>query len=221
VHHRWIEYRVLTEFLTSTALLMSVGASPRLPARIQKDHREFSSWIAWYVQAVIRSAGIFRITLDEKTRNASRELLLKYLEEQALAYHEPRSCQNHWIAMRIKRLGTALFAVAVTGCLLQLTNRGEELLGKTAVHVASLIMITCTIWGAALTGFAAQADFSKLALTSTIAREKLLELVRKLDAAGTSGEELREAARNAVDVFLQEHEDWYLFYSLREPDKPT
>src|SRR5258705_12915435 len=101
---------------------MSVGAPPRLPSRLQRDHREFSSWITWYVKAVIRSAGVFRITLDAETRNRSREILLRYLEEQATAYHEPRSRENYWIAARIKRMGTVLFGVAGGGCLLPVTD---------------------------------------------------------------------------------------------------
>src|SRR5207244_2196842 len=51
VHHRWIEYRVLPGFLTYSALLMSVGASPKLRSHKQQEHDEFSSWVTWYVKA--------------------------------------------------------------------------------------------------------------------------------------------------------------------------
>ena len=78
-----------------------------------------------------------------------------------------------------------------------------------------------TIWGAALAAFAYQAEFSKLSQTSSIIVQQLLRLHREVNGTPNSGEHLRQAATETAEVFMQEHEDWYLFYSLRELEKPS
>jgi hypothetical protein len=227
VHVRWIEYRMLAELFYSTALVMGIGASPRLATRIQKDHGNFSSWVKWYVDAMVREAGLFPIRLDPAYLAEFRSVLAERLKEQAKGYHEPRWRESDLIAARIRLVGSWLFKITLVSCLVELRNLWPGLNAgawfeplKPYVEQLPLVAVLCTIWGAALAVFAYQADFSKLAQVSGMLHGQLMQLCEDTERS-MSGAELRECARRTAEVMMQEHEDWYLFYSLRELEHPN
>ena len=223
VHPRWIEYRVLAELLYSRALLMGIGASPRLPSGIQAGYGEFSGWVKWYVDAMVRDAGLFPLTLDKGYLATYRKLLMTRQRDQARGYHARSHRDNEFIAGRIGHIGVVLFGIAIASCLFELTKfagMGDSLRFETWKTSVTSLAVLATIWGAALAVFAFQAEFSKLAQVSGILKGQLERLMSDADMI-ESGAELRTCASNTAEVMMQEHEDWYLFYSLKELERPV
>jgi len=225
-HQRWIEYRMLAELLYSSASLVVVGATPRLQAQLQHDHSEFSGWVKWYLDALVRNLGLSPIGLSMEQRKAYREMLVAKIDGQ-LAYHGPRFRRNAEIARRIRMVNTVMFIVLALSCLLQLTVLAGWFPCALPDSLKALLVfftsasILCTIASASLAGFAAQAEFAKLAQISRIMEGQLTRLRQGANASSPTGENLRRRGSEIVDMLLKEHEDWYLFYSLRDPDAPT
>jgi len=218
VHARWIEYRILAELLYLSAMLMSIGASPRLPSQLQREHGEFSGWVNWYVDALVREAGLFPAVLDCEYLATYRLLLMNRQKDQAFGYHGWRHLECKFIAARIGWIGTILFMVAIVSCVIQLAALFLPLAWYMD-QFASLAVLS-TIWGAALGAFAYQAEFAKMAQVSGIVQRQLERLSSEANTSA-SGEALRACAGKTAEVMMEEHEDWYLFYSLRELDKPN
>jgi len=218
-----MEYRILAELLCSCAMLMAVEASPRLQATFQRGHRGFSGWVKWYVDALVRSFGVLRVQLDQRQRDVYRRQIMDRLDRQIRAYHVPRLQENSLIAARIKQIGKYLFIVVILGCLAGLLAGFPGLDRASWWNRAANWISTAAAFydlGGAPAVFAYQTEFSKLAQISGIFEQQLRALLSKTNASSSSGENLRNLTTEAAELLMQEDEDWYPFYPLRELEKP-
>lgn len=222
-HRRWMHYRTLAELLRTCALTAVTGEPARLAVTRRAGQANTSSWVVCFAAAIVRSFGLTAIRPDDNYNEGCRQLLLARMEDQR-KYHLQRYETSNSIAAAFRLVGLGLFVLSISGCLLQiltLTNLGSRFgITQPVTTMVNTVAVYAGLVAAAIAGFVTQAEFAKLAQSSAMIIPRLEALSLRLRRDRVSGPLLRLVAREASETLLEEHEDWHLFYSLREIEYP-
>jgi hypothetical protein len=223
VHAKWLQYRMLSEFLRCAGLASAIGGLPLPHARFREKDEVSHTWVSFYFQAVVRGMGLLTGVFDADALADFRLLLIDRLGGQ-IDFHRGRQKLYHRIDRNIRAGGIFVFVVSLAGALLQIAmvlwKIEQRIPYEIPRHLANLSQVF-PIFGGALAAFVSQESFGRLShLSGTIAR-RLGIILRKVENAPLMNRaELREATERAIDEMMAEHEEWFTLYSLRDIELP-
>ncbi len=216
VLERWLAARFLAERIRSLAFLAELNDTEGVPTSAlpsQSHAAPSDEWrdrvvqeLAWAVPRPYDDPGMLR-------RAISARLVEEWVQPQ-ISYHQ---ATGRYVARRSRELrwvAVALFSLSVCAALAH----------AVGLHVTQhldpvFIAIAAPTVAAAISGYAAQRDFPRLALTSQRMVQNLSDAVADIRKASTL-DQLRSVAER-VDVILQgESIDWYSTARLRAPEVP-
>ncbi len=218
-HRRWLDYRILAEYLRQLAHLVPLaGSSPRVrvpPHRSSGDPG--NSWMAWHTRAVAREMGIVAARFDGPFLASARTEMRKEWVDAQAAYHR----ENAKRSLRMERVlhwsGLVLFALAFVTVAAAIFREIELLTAFEAMFPAL---------GSAIAGIRGQAELERLARRSEGVAEWLEDASAKLALAsphpGTSASRgLRATAESAAAAMLDEVLDWRVVLEIRPLELPV
>jgi hypothetical protein len=213
---RWLASRYLAERLRSLAFLAELSATDALQTRSTDAQIELTASDEWRERAVSELAlRMPRPVIDPSVlfRTASTRLVDEWFRPQ-ISYHTQLKVSAERRSRQLKCIAIALFALSVTAALAHLAD----------VHItrhsdAVFLALSAPTVAAALSGYSAQRDYPRLAMTSQRMVHSLTVAIADIENA-TSVDELRDVA-GRVDIVLQgESLDWYAAARLRAPEVP-
>jgi hypothetical protein len=214
-HERWIESRLLAERIRAACLLAACGVEPSA-ADMSPD-----------AAAAQPAHGAPLLAFEEIRRRlpplpgvtaATCDLVRRYIRWHGLRhqvrYHERAAARAGRIGRRLERAGVAAFALAIVVALAHLAlvaagHHGESLAGPALTFGAIVLPAA----GAALGGFRAHREYSRLARRSRSMALGLRRLKRRF-AAASSPHEVLALVRDTERAMLSETHDWL---ALMEP----
>ena len=213
---RWLAARFLAERLRSLAFLAELSVADTLQPRSTDAEAEATASDEWRERAVSELAlRIPRPAIDPSVlfRTASARLVDEWLRPQ-IAYHtdlsegaERRSRQLKWIAI-------VLFGLSVLAAVAHLFD-----LHITRHSDAVFLALAAPTVAAALSGYSAQRDYPRMAMTSRRMVQSLSVAIADIEKAPTV-DELRDVARRVDIVLRGESLDWYAAARLRTSEVP-
>lgn len=202
-HERWIDYRLLAEYLRQIRFLAPLGrlAPYSSPPSGRTDGDPKGSWMYWLAQAVAREAGSVGARLDRAYLDGCRAQLLHHIEDQR-DYHTRNMRMLHTLDRRLQHIGLSLFALTLLACLAHLFAHSPWLTLLSAVLPAL---------GAALAGIRSHGEFEIGIKRSRAAADGLDRLSRELrDLEDASSTALGGIAESAADLMIEETLGWRL-----------
>jgi hypothetical protein len=216
---KWIEYRTLSEMLRNSSLMCAIGGSLGFRARIRGTDHFSSRWAEWYTAAVVRSQGVLPAVIDRHYLEGYWRLLRNRVSAQG-AYHHNRFTEFKRVNVLLGRLSVLFFLVAITAAVIELSASLGAGLPESLRDTLSYSW-TASIVSAALAAFSNFAGFDRLAIVSRAVAQELSNVNSELENLDHLSQGLLlEKARRATEIMMAEHEDWYLYYSLRDIDRP-
>jgi hypothetical protein len=208
-HEKWIECRFLTERIRSVALLAACGieASAIEPPPYAGTAQSRSDWALMAFNEIWnRLPPLPRLT-DERCDVTRRYIRWHGIRDQ-IRYHERAATRAGRISRALERGGAAAFSLAILGAVihLSLTSVGH---GDGTVAEAVLIFgaVVLPAVGAALGGFRAHREYSRLSKRSRSMAHGLRRLKRRF--VGVSDpDQLAALLRETERVILSETQDW-------------
>lgn len=218
-HRRWLDYRILAEYLRQIGYLAPLGSiSPRVrtpPHRSSGDPG--NSWMAWQARAITRELGVTSARFDGPFLEAARTTICRdWLDSQA-AYHRETARRSQRMEHLLHWAGLALFALAFVTTVGAIYRELEVFTAVEAIFPA---------FGSALAAIRGQAELERLARRSEGIAEWLEEMIEKLELynphPGTSASHaLRVTAESAANVMLDEVLDWRVVLEIRPLELPV
>ncbi len=201
-HERWIDYRLLAEYLRQIRFLGPLGRNPLLsspPARQRSDDLR-GTWAYWYARAVAREAGLPSGRLDAAALAAHAADLQAFVGGQ-LSYHERTARILGAVNRRLWRAGLALFGGTFAACAAHL-----------AVHSPWLTLVSAVLpaFGAAFAGIRGQGEFEVIVRRSEAAAAGLERIARELHhpRAKASSRAQTAVAEAASTLMIEETLSW-------------
>jgi hypothetical protein len=223
VHPRWLQYRMLSEFLRSAALASAIGGLALPQTRFHDSDTVSHTWISFYFQAAVRSMGLLNASFDDKYLENFKELLIARLNGQ-IDFHRKRGALYRKIDQNIRRCGYFIFGVSFVGAGVQIVTGfmppGGEPIWRILLHHLANLSLLLPVFGAALAAFVSQESFGRLAHLSATITRRLQNILRQVVHAPLKSEVLREMTSVAIDEMMGEHEEWFVLYSLRDIELP-
>ena len=217
-HQRWLEYRILAEYLRQLRYLSVLSASAphvRLPPH-RSPGDPASSWMAWHVRAVGRKLGIVSAHFDREFLDSARRLIgERWIDAQA-EYHAQSATKYRRMERVLHVSGLCMFggAFLLVGAALV---EERVWLGATEAILPAL--------GSALAAIRGQAELERLSKRSAgisvwlsgLGRD--LELLSAHGGAGLSAG-LARTAESAASGMLDEVLDWRVMLEARPLELP-
>lgn len=220
VHRRWLQYRMLSEYLRNAALGLAIAA-PAWQSSNYHDLADFQpNWVAFYTKACVRTFGLGNARFDGAYLSDYRALLLNRVLGQ-YSYHRRRRDICTILNRHVRHLVFATFLITSFGAILHIVHALfpaliDRYISDDMVRNAVNVSLEFTVLSAAIAALAAQESFAKLAQASANTAIHLNQLAQDVEKAPLTGVAIREQAERAREELRREHEDWYLLYSLRE-----
>ncbi|MEO9255042.1 MAG: hypothetical protein ABI305_05850 [Tepidiformaceae bacterium] len=218
-HRRWLDYRILAEYLRQIGYLAPLGSiSPHVrtpPHRSSGDPG--NSWMAWQARAITRELGLTSACFDITFLEAAQTAMCRaWLDSQA-SYHRETARRSQRMEHLLHWAGLALFAVAFVTTAGAIYRELEVFTAVEAIFPA---------FGSALAAIRGQAELERLARRSEGIAEWLEEMSEKLALfnphPGTSASHaLRVTAESAANVMLDEVLDWRVVLEIRPLELPA
>jgi hypothetical protein len=212
---RWLAARFLAERLRSLAFLAELSVDDSLQVTTSDSNHATPS-DEWRERAMSElSIRTPRPELDMRVlfRTVRSRLSEEWLRPQ-VRYHASVSAQAWRRHRSFKWFAVGLFSLSVAAAIWHLAEPG------TPDHAhAVFVALVAPIIGAALSGYSAQRDYTRVALRS----EGMIRTLNSAidDVRGTSTlDDLRGVARRTDIVMQGESVDWYFAARLREPEVP-
>ncbi|NMG45131.1 hypothetical protein GPA22_15520 [Aromatoleum toluvorans] len=211
-HQRWMEFRLLAEQLRHMRFLLPLGLTTPALA-VPGHHRDGDprdGWGNWYLNAVIREAGLLPIRIDRGLLAAyARYLACHELPAQA-AYHRGNARRCARIARRTEFAAGGLFGLTLAACAAHLLIHGE--IGRWLTLAAAAL----PAFSAACSGILNQGEFQRIASRSAAMHERLSEFCSRLrSSSACSLQRLASAAEEAAETMSGELLDWRVIFMKR------
>jgi hypothetical protein len=238
-HERWIDYRLLAEYLRQLFLLIPLGpgelSSPHLPKYMSSGDPK-NTWMYWHYLALRREIGL----TSGEFRKSYLESVRAFLNSKEgikgqVHYHETNEARLEKLDGRFATVGLAMFAVAFVLALVALCSRMDEGMIKLfskLTHldqpcVELLIGLCATAlpaFGAALAGIRSQGEFERVKKRSKAMLQTLRRICTQLDEC-TNHQELSFAvlsviAADAGQLMVDELLDWRIVFKDRPLPEP-
>ncbi|HBL15870.1 MAG TPA: hypothetical protein DD417_03665 [Elusimicrobia bacterium] len=208
-HERWLDYRLLAEYLRQASMLAPLGRleiiSPPPSSDGAGDPR--GTWMYWLARAAVREAGIQTRRIDAAFLDGYKASLRSHLAEQR-DYHERNARLLHSFGRTLAAAGAALFAATLVACGAHLFLHSPWLTWVAAVFPA---------FGAAFAGIRSHAELELLVKRSEAAAAGIERLVRELDRPDllASSRVLGAVALDAAGLMIHENLGWRLVSEAR------
>lgn len=210
-HRRWLDYRQLAEQLRPMRSLKLLAL-----ARPQGCGKGPRRWTDWYAAAMWRGLGAPSGRIPPAGLDEFSTALLEEEVAPQIAYHRGAAATGHKLEHRLHRIGTALFAATVVGCIVLIA--GFALFPYwTKEHGNIFVFLSAGLpaLGTAIFGIRVQGDFGGTATRSEATAAKLdaiaTEIVKAADLPRAAS--LFESASAAMVADL---EDWRLEHQKHE-----
>lgn len=226
-HDRWLAARYLAERLRSGVFLAAVGggndlrtADRRMPSArsdppdtVQPDpNRE---WVERAFREIYWRAR--RSPVAESEVPALRELLTEAWIDNQVAYHDGVCEQLSRRQRRLTWLAVTLFSVSALVALLHSMNVFQSASGPDVWGYCSVVIPAV---GAAISGYSAQREYSRLAERSRLMASRLKGLKGQVEHPGRLSSLQRTAASTEL-VMRAETADWYEVVRLHDFEVPS
>ena len=231
-HDRWLEYRLLAEFIRQLRVTIPWGGGVPFPARaphLVSYGDPSQSWMYWHMRAIARATGVPSATIDSAYIDQCIDHLESLVREQRI-FHE----QTYLRAERISHL-----LHSFTACLLVFT------VGSIVIHLVLHFAVGGTIsWaegvltfisaglpalGAALAGISNQGEFARIMKRSEAMADGLARLSDEIARVSLNSNGEKPAARlrkmsplavRTTDLMVGELLDWQVIFLDRPPVLP-
>lgn len=208
-HERWIEHRFMAERLRSAAILAACGveASAIEPPPFAGKAQARDDWALMAFNEVWnRLPPLPGLAADRC--DAVRRFVRWHSIRDQIRYHERAARRSGRISHALERAGTAAFALAILGAglhlALTLVGHGRAAAAEGALTFAAIVLPAV---GAALGGFRAHREYSRLSRRSRSMALGLRRLKRRFVAA-SDPDHLAALVRETERVMLSETQDW-------------
>lgn len=213
-HDRWIDNRSLAELLRQLEFLWPLGRSvpaARFGGETQGEATRFS-WIAWYVRAVGRQAGLFPGTMTPERLATIRQVLIDRFIRHQCEYHDQTARRLDLVHERLHVLGLALFAGAALSTIIHLAVPSLTETGEALTAIGAIWLPAC---GAAVHGFMSHGDFWNLSRRSERMCANLTGLVDTAGGTPAEVEALGAVAEQTAEIMSEELLYWRVFTRLK------
>jgi hypothetical protein len=225
-HRRWLEYRLLGEWLRHMRILAFVGAGgpiTRPTANIASD----SEWVLWYARAIRRALPLCNRRVDAQFLDGIRSRLLRSEIEGQIRYNRDNEEKMATVETSLHVVGGLLFfATFVLGWVFVAIYFSSPGFFATATgqrfleHLTFFAALLPTI-GAALNAIRVQADFETVAHRSKATKERLEQIEKALTTEPLEFALLSDRISKAVDVLSSDIEEWHVLFRTRPLSLPA
>jgi hypothetical protein len=232
-HEKWIDYRLLAEYLRQLFFLIPLGpgelSSPHLPKYLSAGDPK-GTWMYWHYLALRREIGI----VGGEITPAYLDSVRSFLDSNdgirgQIDYHKNNAERLEKLDSRFRHVGIGLFLAAIGAALIALLNRsngadsgynptpGEIFFGLIATAFPAL--------GAALAGIRTQAEFERVKKRSRAMLQTLQRICKELAPRETAPEKISYAALNLIvaeagQLMVDELLDWRIVFKDRPLPEP-
>jgi hypothetical protein len=246
-HEKWIDYRLLAEYLRQLFFLIPLGpgelSSPHLPKYMSAGDPK-STWMYWHYLALRREIGLVGGEYTPSYLDSVRS----FLDSSAgirgqMDYHEKNEERLEKLDARFHSVESAFFKAAIASAALALVS---ALVAIAAQHVTLpfhldyaarvldwdpltiLIGLLATVFpafGAALAGIRSQAEFERVKKRSRAMLQTLRHICRELHATHQNSTKSSYAALNLIvaeagQLMVDELLDWRIVFKDRPLPEP-
>jgi hypothetical protein len=240
-HERWIDYRLLAEYLRQLFFLIPLGpgelSSPHLPKYMSAGDPK-NTWMYWHYLALRREIGL----VGGEYRHTYLGSVRSFLNSKdgirgQIDYHENNADRMEKLDSRFVGLTKFLFGVAIVAAIAAGILQGlllTHVLPECVAHSLPVLWATAIIaflatasptLGAALAGIRSQAEFERVKKRSRAVLQTLQRICKELDARDQRQEKISLAALNLIvaeagQLMVDELLDWRIVFKDRPLPEP-
>jgi hypothetical protein len=219
-HERWIDYRLLAEYLRQTQALMALGRASvsvfRVPIHLSYGDPR-ASWMYWYLQTIVRHSGIMRVKFDGDYLKTVSRFLDESVKDQ-IVYHQRNAKISQKLNDRLRNVGLGLFFLAAAAAVFHLFLPEEWL------RLLTTLTIVGPSFGAAAAAIRSQGEFERLTKSSRAMSSQLTsvcEKVRSLNPNDLSSVKLTQLAVESAQLMVKDVLNWRLVVEEKPLDLPA
>ena len=219
-HERWIDYRLLAEYLRQTQFLMALGRASisvfRIPIHLSYGDPR-NSWMYWYLQTVVRHSGIMRVKFDANYLKSVTGFLDESIRDQ-INYHQRNARVSQKVNERLRNVGLGLFFLAAAAAVCHL------FLPETWLNLLTTLTIVGPSFGAAAAAIRSQGEFERLTKSSRAMSSQLKSLCEKVQALhpnDLSSVKLTQLAVESAQLMVKDVLNWRLVVEEKPLDLPA
>jgi hypothetical protein len=212
-HDRWIDYRILAEWLRQMRFLYPfsrITPTLKVPAYLG-DYDPGPTWFNWYFRALVRQIGMPSTKFDIDYAKKCRALLLQSIADQEL-YHEGKAERFHFIHHSLHVLTLVAFGTTLLACILHIRfeHAIAVLLGEHTAMALTILAIGSPAIGAALEGINHQGEFERMSRRSKSIKNRISDLAKRVPAEdkNLSFRNLGRLAEEFCELQVSEQTDW-------------
>ncbi len=232
-HEKWIDYRLLAEYLRQLFFLIPLGpgelSSPHLPKYLSAGDPK-GTWMHWHYLALRREIGIVGGELTPSYLDAVRS----FLDSKAgirgqIDYHENNADRLEKLDSRFRYVGGGLFAFAIVAACIALVilckqTHHHDVPTSTEI-IVGLVATATPAFGAALAGIRTQAEFERVKKRSHAMLQTLRRIGKELAPRAESHEKISYSALNLIvaeagQLMVDELLDWRIVFKDRPLPEP-
>jgi hypothetical protein len=232
-HERWIDYRLLAEYLRQLFFLIPLGpgelSSPHLPKYLSAGDPK-GTWMYWHYLALRREIGIVGGELTPAYLDSVRS----FLDSDdgicgQIDYHKSNAERLEKLDSRFRHVGGGLFVaafVAAVIALYHLSTAASHDCEPTRTEIFfGLIATAFPALGAALAGIRTQAEFERVKKRSRAMLQTLQRICKELAPRQEGREKISYAALNLIvaeagQLMVDELLDWRIVFKDRPLPEP-
>lgn len=245
-HQRWIDYRLLAEYVRQLFFLIPIGpgelSSPHVPA-IMAAGDPRTTWMHWYYRAVRRDFGLIRAKLSPAYLKSLRSFIASEIGIGGqVTYHKDNAERLDAMDKRFTTWTKWLFRFAILAACAALFLHSENLTkwlrwlqpanSSTSSWLAAVIIAgiagVATVFpaiGAALAGIRSQGEFERVKKRSKVMHQSLEQISTRLSADPNgdfpiSSTELSVIVAEAGQLMVDELLDWRIVFKERPLPEP-
>lgn len=203
----WVEHRLLAERLRVAAFMRAGGCEPgrfEPPPHLGQGGR--GEWVAAAWEEVLHRL-VPAISMPQAEPEAVRAFVARRWVAAQRDFHADRADRHDRLSRRLERAGHLVFLLALMLALVHSAAAMAGAHGTTWEHLLLFLGLVLPGAGAALGGFRAHREYSRIARRSGAMAAALTALEEQWDAPAT-GPELEARLRQVEQVFLGEVQDW-------------
>ncbi|MHB8528042.1 MAG: hypothetical protein ACYC8V_00845 [Caulobacteraceae bacterium] len=226
-HERWLEYRMLAEWIRQLRFLIPLGGGrplPRSQAHLTVYGEPTQSWMYWQVRAIARDVGLPNAVCDSAYIGGCLDHLRAVVGDDVsgqIGFHRVNAERSDRIQRRLHAITSALLATTIAAVVLNFAMRAgaHGPLIDLADRAGSLLIVLSAglpALGAALANINNLGEFAHMAKRSRALRAAFERLKSEIDTlrrrAGPTGappmSEVASLASRMAAVMVEEGVDW-------------
>ena len=209
-HEKWLECRVLTEGLRSAIYLRACGLQPiYCDARLESDSsRGRNDWVRIALHEIVCGLAPLAEATERSFETIAPFARRRWVGEQ-IQFHRQKAKSSRRLSRLLERAGWVAFALAILAAAahVALSMLAQHEGGSPVEAILTFAAIVLPAVGAALGGFRAHRELSRLAKRSGDMERELTRLDADLAKARNLGD-LDRALRETERLMSAEVEDW-------------